>query len=418
LKKQIDLEKQIDIEKQDLEKTNRSGKAKGGKEMTLSKYSFALPTRVEFGEGIIGTVGDEVKALGAKKVMLVTDKGVRGAGLTKPVEEILTKEKLPFIVFDQVVPNPRDVDCHAGYELAKKEDVDVLVAVGGGSSMDTAKAIGTLLTNGGIVQDWCGFQLLKKEITPLIAIPTTAGTGSEVTPFAVITDTKEHVKLNIFDPKAAAKVALVDPATLLNLPSHIMASTGIDAMTHAVEAYTCKVATPHTDAYALYAIDLIQTHLRNAVKSPDITSCTGMMLASTIAGIAFGYSDVGAVHCMAEALGGKYDTPHGIANAVLLPTVTEFNMSSDYEKHANIAKALGVNISGMKIEEAAKHAVSELSKLSDDVGIPKIKDIDGINPDDFPALAEAAEKNVSTPSNPREVTAKDYLELFQKAYNA
>jgi len=204
----------------------------------------------------------------------------------------------------------------------------------------------------------------------------------------------------------------------MKLPSHIMASTGIDAMTHAVEAYTCNVATPHTDAYAIYAIELIQTHLRNAVKSPDITSCTGMMLGSTIAGISFGYADVAAVHCMAEALGGRYDTPHGIANAVLLPTVTEFNMSSDFEKHANMAKALGVNIKGMSLSEAAKCAVDELRKLCDDVGIPKIKEIDGINPDDFPALAEAAEKNVSTPSNPREVTAKDYLDLFKKAYNA
>ena len=386
--------------------------------MTLSKYSFTLPTRIEFGEGIIETASDEVKALRAQKVMLVTDKGVRDAGITKPVEESFSKEKIPFVIFDQVVPNPRDVDCHAGYELAKKENIDLLVAIGGGSVMDTAKAIGTLLTNGGKVQDWCGFQLLEKEITPLIAIPTTAGTGSEITPFAVITDTQEHVKLNIFDPKAAAKVALVDPAVLLSLPSGIMASTGSDAMTHAVEAYTCNVASPHTDAYALYAIELIQKHLRNAVRSPDLVSCTGMMLGSTIAGIAFGYSDVGAVHCMAEALGGKYDTPHGIANAILLPAVTEYNMSSDYEKHANIAKAMGVSISDMSIEDAAQCAVSELQKLCDDVGIPKMKEIEGIDPDDFPALAEASEKNVSTPSNPREVTAKDYLDLFNKAYYA
>lgn len=386
--------------------------------MTLSKYSFALPTRIEFGEGIIKTAGIEAKTLGAKKIMLVTDKGVRNAGLTKPIEDSLNDAGLPFIIFDQVVPNPRDIDCHAGFNIAKKEGIDVLIAVGGGSAMDTAKAIGTLLTHGGKVQDWCGFQLLEKEITPLIAIPTTAGTGSEVTPFAVITDTQKHVKLNIFDPKAAAKVALVDPTVLMKLPSHIMASTGIDAMTHAVEAYTCNLATPHTDAYALYAIELIQKHLRNAVHSPNIESCTGMMLGSTLAGIAFGYSDVAAVHCMAEALGGKYDTPHGIANAVLLPTVTEFNMSSDYEKHANLAKALGVDIKDMSIEDAAKCAVSELKKLCENVGIPRMKDIEGMNPDDFPALSDAAEKNVSTPSNPREVTSKDYFELFNKAYNS
>ena len=284
--------------------------------------------------------------------------------------------------------------------------------------MDTAKAIGTLLTHGGIVQDWCGAQLLKREITPLIAIPTTAGTGSEVTPFAVITDTVQHTKLNIFDPRAAAKVALVDPTTLLKLPSHIMASTGIDAMTHAVEAYTCNLANPHTDACALYAIEIIQKNLRKAVSDSDIESCTGMMLGSNIAGIAFGYADVAAVHCMAEALGGRYDTPHGVANAILLPTVTEFNIPSDVEKHANVAKALGVGIEGMNAEAAAMEGVKALEKLCCDVGIPKMKDVKGIDPKDFEALSVAAEKNVSTPSNPREVTAKDYLELFKKAYEA
>lgn len=385
--------------------------------MTLANYSFSLPTRVEFGEGVIHNVGEEAKAFGAKKVMLVADKGVISAGLTQAVEDSLRASKIEYCVFSEIVPNPRDVHCHAGYELAKAEHVDVLVAVGGGSSMDTAKAIGTLLTHGGKIQDWCGFQLLERPITPLIAIPTTAGTGSEVTPFAVITDTELHVKLNVFDPKAAARVALIDPTVLLKLPSKIMASTGIDAMTHAVEAYTCTVSNPHTDAYALYAIEIIQKNLRDAVKSPDLASCTGMMLGSTIAGIAFGYADVAAVHCMAEALGGRYDLPHGVANAILLPTVTEYNLDSDYEKHANIARAMGVNVNGLSQEEAAKEAVSALQALCDDVGIPKMKDIPEINPDDFDALAIASEKNVSTPSNPKPITAKEYKLLFQKAYS-
>jgi alcohol dehydrogenase len=224
--------------------------------------------------------------------------------------------------------------------------------------------------------------------------------------------------LNVFDPKAAALVALVDPTVLLKLPSHIMASTGIDAMTHAVEAYTCNLANPHTDANAIYAIELIQNNLRDAVANPSIESCTGMMLGSNIAGIAFGYSDVAAVHCMAEALGGKYDTPHGIANAVLLPTVSEFNIPSNLDKYVNVAKALGVKIDGISKEEAAMNGVKALQQLCDDVGIPKMKDIEGINPEDFEALSIASEKNVSTPSNPRDVTAKEYLYLFKKAYEA
>lgn len=384
--------------------------------MTLTKYAFELPTRTEFGEGVINTVGDEAKAMGATKIMLVSDKGVIAAGLTEPVEKSLKSVGIPYVIYDQIVPNPRDVHCEEGFRYAKEEGIDFLVAVGGGSSIDTAKAIGTLLTHGKTVQDWCGFQLLERQITPLIAIPTTAGTGSEVTPFAVITDTNTHVKLNIFDPKAAARVALIDPSVLLNLPSPIMASCGIDAMTHAVEAYTCTLANPHTDAFALYAIDKIIKNLPGAVKAPDIDNCTGMMLGSTLAGIAFGYADVAAVHCMAEALGGRYDTPHGVANAVLLPTITEFNIPSDPQKHAQVARALGVNIEGMSDEDAAMKGVEVLKKLNDEVKIPKMRELDGINPDDFPALAEASERNVSTPSNPRKVTSKEYLELFIKAY--
>ncbi len=386
--------------------------------MEQSSYVFSLPTKIEVGNGVIRNAGKRAKELGAKKVLLVADKGVINAGLTKPVEESLNEEKIPYVIYDKIVPNPRDYHCEEGYHMAKEAGVDVIVAVGGGSSMDTAKAIGTLLTNGGRVQDWCGFQLLKHEITPLIAVPTTAGTGSEVTPFAVVTDSETHVKLNIFDPKAAAKLALVDPSVLLNLPSHIMAATGIDAMTHAVEAYTCNVAVPHTDANALYAISLISKNLRNAVKHPDMESCTGMMLGSTIAGIAFGYADVAAVHCMAEALGGLYDLPHGVANAVLLPTVTRFNIPSNVSKYADVARALGINTEGMDDMTAAMAGADELERLCTDVGIPKMRELDKVDPKDFEALSEAAMKNVSTPSNPRKVTPADYLELFKKAYEA
>ena len=384
--------------------------------MTLTTYSFALPTRIEFGPGISRTAAKEAKAMGATKVLLVADKGVIGAGLTEGIEAELKKEQLPYVLYDRIVPNPRDLDCAAGCEFAQAEGIDVIIAVGGGSSMDTAKAIGTLLTHGGRIQDWCGFQLLKKPITPLIAVPTTAGTGSEVTPFAVITDSDIHVKLNVFDPKCAPRVALVDPEMLLNLPSHIMASCGIDAMTHAVEAYTCKVASPHTDANAIYAMEIIARNLVKAVKEPDLESCTGMMLGSTIAGIAFGFADVGAVHCMAEALGGRYDTPHGVANAVFLPTVIRFNAPDDYKKHADVARYLGVDTRNMTMEEAALAAADALAKLCRDVDIPKFNQLPKVDPADFEALSIAAEKNVSTPSNVRDIKAADFLKLYKEAY--
>lgn len=386
--------------------------------MTLSQYSFALATRIEFGVGVINNAGMEAKKLGMKKAMLVADKGVIGAGLVKPIEDALKSEGIDYVIFDNIMPNPRDIHCVEGCEFGKKEKVDGIIAVGGGSSIDSAKCIGTLITNGKTVRDWCGLDLLERDMLPLIAVPTTAGTGSEVTFDAVITDTTTHEKLNILDIRIAPKVALVDPGVLMGLPSHIMASCGVDAMTHAVEAYTCKVANPHTDAFALYAIDIIQKNLRQAVKAPTIEACTGMMLGSTMAGIAFGYSDVAAVHCMAEAIGGRYDTPHGVANAMLLPTVTKFNISSDIEKHANMAKFLGVDTTGMTKEEAANSCVGALRQLCEDVGIPKMKDVPGIDPADFQELAEASFRNLSTPDNPREVTVEDYFNLLTEAYNA
>ena len=381
-----------------------------------SVFSFVLPTKIVFGPGSVKTISEHLTELGVSRPLIVTDAGVSAAGVLDKVLQVLPKSAA-FNVFDKVAANPRDINVASGAEAYRAFAADGIIAIGGGSPMDSAKAIGTLLTHGGKVRDWCGRGLLKRDITPLIAIPTTAGTGSEVTYCSVITDTREHMKLTISDPRTAPKAALVDPLVLMNLPPHIMASTGIDAMTHAVEAYTCTQATPHSDAYAIFAIELVSKHLRNAVRSPDLASCTGMMLASNTAGIAFGRADVAGVHCMAEALGGMYDTPHGVANAALLPTVTEFNMHFDYEKHANIAKAMGVDINGMAPKEAAERAATELRKLCDDVGIPKIRDIPGISPDDFPALAEASAKNVSAGSNPGQPAAREFLELFKKAYS-
>lgn len=384
--------------------------------MTLNNYSFALATKVHFGPGIIKEAGRVAKKLGMTKVMVIADQGIIRAGLIAPVEKSLQEEGIDFVVYDRIVPNPRDFHCMEGAKFGREHQINGMIAIGGGSSIDTAKAIGTLMTNGRDVRAWSGLDLLKKEIPPLIAIPTTAGTGSEVTFDAVITDTETHEKLNILDLKIAPKVALVDPEPLLKLPSKVMAACGIDALVHAVEAYTCKAACPHTDAFALYAIDIIQKNLRSAVESPDMDNCTGMALGSTMAGIAFGYSDVAAVHCVAEALGGRYDTPHGVANAIMLPAVTEFNIPSCIEKYANMAKYLAVDTTGLTKEEAAYSCVGALEKLCEDVKIPKMREVEGISPVDFPELAEASFRNISTLDNPREITANDYLHLLNKAY--
>ena len=386
--------------------------------MGIGPFTFQLATRIEFGEGYLSRAGAEAKQLGITKAMVIADKGILAAGIVRPIEESLRAEHVDYVIYDQIVPNPRDIHCIAGAEFAREHGVDGMIAIGGGSSMDTAKAVGTLLANGGNIRTWATPAVLEHPIIPLIAVPTTAGTGSEVTFDAVITDTEAHVKLNILDLKIAPKVALVDPSVLQGLPEKVMSATGVDALVHAVEAYTCKAASPITDAFALYAIDLIGANIREAVYQRTKESCAAMMLGSTLAGVAFGYSDVAAVHCIAEALGGRYDTPHGVSNAMVLSTVTEFNIPAAAEKYAEVARHLGVDTAGMTTEEAAYSCVDAMKSICEDVKIPKMRDFDVINPEDFPALAEASFQNMSTPNNPRELTVQDFYDLLVKAYNA
>lgn len=386
--------------------------------MKIAPFSFPLATRIEFGEGYLTHAGAEAKKLGITKAMVIADKGIFAAGIVQPIEDSLKAEGVDYVIYDQIVPNPRDIHCIAGAEFAKEHKVDGMIAIGGGSSMDTAKAVGTLLANGGNIRTWATPAVLEHPIIPLIAVPTTAGTGSEVTFDAVITDTEAKVKLNILDLKIAPRVALVDPTVLKGLPEKVMATTGVDALVHAVEAYTCKAASPITDAFALYAIDLIGANIREAVYQRTPESCKAMMLGSTMAGVAFGYSDVAAVHCIAEALGGRYDTPHGASNAMVLTAVTEFNIPSNPEKYAEVARHLGVDTTGMTTEEAAQSCVEAMKAICEDVKIPKMRDFEMIDPKDFQALAQASFENMSTPNNPREITVQDYYDLLMKAYNA
>lgn len=380
-------------------------------------FQFHLPTKIEFGSGKVRELADRVHELGGKKVLIVTDQGIVKSGILQKVTDILESGQIEFVTYDQVKPNPRDVDCMDAYRLAKDSGADLLIGLGGGSSMDTAKAVGTLLTHGGEIRDWYGLNVLQRPISPLICIPTTAGTGSEITFFSVITDTDTKLKMNILDIRVAPKIALLDPELTVTLPTHVTASTGMDALTHAIEAYTCTISEPITDALALYAIDLIVKYLPIAVRDgSDIEARKSMLAASLIAGIAFGNSDVGGVHCMAEALGGLYDTPHGVANSMLLPYVFEYNIPADVEKHAVVAERLGAARAGKSALETAQEGVLLLKKLAETVQIPKMKELGNVDPADFPYLAEAATKNVSAPSNPRQAGMEDYLELFHKAY--
>jgi len=381
----------------------------------VSNFDFILPTTIKFGEGRALEVGKEAASLQGTKAMIVTDKGIIKAGLINKIWEALLAEKITVTIFDEVEPNPRDTTVGRGAEIAKNANVDVLIAVGGGSSMDVAKSIGVVLSHGGTINEYEGLEAVTKPIIPLIAIPTTVGTGSEVTFWAVITDTKRKFKMSVGSPLIAPKVALVDPNLVYNLPPKIIASTGIDALTHAIEGYTCLLSEPITDACGVYAIELIAANIRNAVYTDCKKSKATMILASLIAGIAFGNSDIAGVHSMAEAVGGLYDTPHGIANAILLPYVMEYNYVADTYKHAKIAVAMGENISGLSERDAAYKAVEAVKKLNKDLNIPTLKDV-GVLEEDLGELAARSAVNVSSGSNVRKVTEADYLNLFKKAF--
>ena len=380
----------------------------------LRQFSFELPTRIEYGVGVISKLGDELRLLKAQKVAIITDPGIIKAGLLDKITSILKEEKLLYNVFDGVDPNPKDRNVERGAQVVRSFGAAAMVALGGGSVIDCAKAIGVLVSHDGKrIKDFEGKTAVKKQILPFIAIPTTAGTGSEVTFSAVITDTENNYKMTVRSPFMAAKVALLDPKLTVTVPPHITASTGMDALTHAIEAYTVKVSEPVSDALALYAIELISNNLVNAVKNgEDIEARACMLVGSLLAGIAFSHSDVGSVHCMAEALGGVYDAPHGICNAVLLPYVMEYNVEFCIEKYARIAKAMGETFETSR--EGAMKAVERIKKLATEVGLPSFKSL-GVKEEDLEKLADMAAKNISTESNPREMTKEDYLTLFRRA---
>lgn len=379
-----------------------------------TRFDFILPTSIRYGKGKAKEAGTAAVSLGGKRAMIVTDKGILRAGLIDDIEKSLIEAGLDAIIFDEVEPNPRDTTVQQGFQLARDSGIDVLVAVGGGSSMDVAKAIGVILTHGGVINDYEGLDAVTKPIRSLIAIPTTVGTGSEVTFWSVITDTKRKFKMSIGSPLMAPRIALVDPEMVSSLPSEIIASTGIDALTHAIEAYTCLLAEPVTDAAAIYAIEMIGENIRDAVYTDNKESKGRMLLASLIAGIAFGNSDIASVHAMAEAVGGLYDTPHGIANAILLPYVMEYNYVANTKKYARIAAAMGESIAGLSERDAAYKSVETIKKLNNDLNIPTLKTA-GVLEKDLPELAARSAVNVSSKSNIRMITEEDYLKLFMKA---
>lgn len=375
-------------------------------------FSYEMPTRVEFGRGAALRAGEEVRRIGGTRALLIADEGVRRAGLLDGVADSLARASVPKDVFLDVEPNPKDRNVHEGVEAALRHRADCIVAVGGGSPIDCAKGVAIVAAAGGKIRDFEG--RFKSEVPPLpiIAIPTTAGTASELTFGAVITDTEAKFKFTVKSPALAPRVALADPEMTATMPKNLTAFTGMDALTHAIEAYTCRVATPFSDGPALVAMELIGKYLRRAWEDgADMEAREGMLLGSLLAGVAFSHSDVGAVHCLAEALGALYDAPHGACNSIALPAVMEYSMEAALDRYARVATCLGLSWSSP--EEGAKKAVREVKAMALDLELPSLA-VFGVREEDFDEIAAKSEANGSNSSNPRILTKGDYMNLLRK----
>ncbi|WP_338470844.1 iron-containing alcohol dehydrogenase [Niallia sp. XMNu-256] len=383
-------------------------------------HQFELPTVIKHGIGSIKHVGEEVKNLGVTKALLVTDPGIYNAGVTKPIEEALAAAGVEVVLFDKVEPNPPVRLVAEGSALYKSEGCNGIVAVGGGSSMDTAKGIGVEATHEGSVLDYEaaeGKKPLENRIPPLTTIPTTAGTGSEVTQWAVITDEEREFKFNTGGPLIAAHLTIIDPELHISMPPHVTAMTGIDALAHAIECYTMHYAQPITDAVALQAIEYVGKYiLRAFADGGDIEARYGMAQAAMLAGLSYGSESAGAAHAMSQTLGGIIPVAHGQCVAAMLGPVMEYNWKGHPAKFARIAQALGVNTFNMTTEEAAKAAVNEVYKLVEELEIPTLEE-QGVSPDMIERLAKEALKDPQTIGNPRDLTEKDYQWIYKRCFN-
>lgn len=373
-----------------------------------------------FGPGSISVLPEEITGRNFKKALLVTDKDLVTYGVAAKVTAVLEAAKIPFTLYDQVKPNPTIANVTAGVKLFAESGADFLIGLGGGSPIDTAKAIGIITANPEFsdVKSLEGIALTKARSIPLIAIPTTAGTAAEVTINYVITDEDAVKKMVCVDPKDIPIVAIVDPELMMSMPKGLTASTGMDALTHAIEGYITKGAWELTNMFELKAIELIARHLETAVNEPaNMEGRNGMALAQYIAGMGFSNVGLGIVHSMAHPLGAFYDTPHGVANALLLPYIMEYNAPATGEKYKQIAIAMGVkNVENMSTEEYRKAAVDAVVSLSKRINIPqKLSEI-GVKEADLPQLAKAAFADVCTPGNPRDTNAEEILALYKKAF--
>ena len=373
---------------------------------------FVLNETSYHGKGAIKEIATEIGARGFAKAFICSDPDLIRFGVTKKVTDVLDGAGIPYEIYSNIKPNPTIENVQSGVEAFKKSGADCIVAIGGGSSMDTAKAIGIIITNPEFadVRSLEGVAPTKNKCVPIIAVPTTAGTAAEVTINYVITDVEKNRKMVCVDVHDIPVVAVVDPDMMSTMPKGLTAATGMDALTHAIEGYITAGAWEMSDMFHLKAIELIAKHLRGAVAGTD-EGREGMALGQYIAGMGFSNVGLGIVHSMAHPLGALYDTPHGVANAIILPTVMEYNAPATGDKYREIAKAMGVDVTGMSVEEARTAAIDAVKKLSADVGIPAdLKEI--VKPEDVDFLAQSAYDDACRPGNPRETSVAEIKALY------
>ena len=379
--------------------------------------TFFIPAVNIMGNGCLDEAMTAIRNYGFRKALIVTDAGLAKAGVATLIAEKLALQDIDSVIFDGAKPNPSIANVEAGLQVLKQHQCDFIVSLGGGSPHDCAKGIALCATNGGHIRDYEGVDRSAKPQLPLVSINTTAGTASEMTRFCIITDEERHVKMAIVDRNVTPLLSVNDPELMVAMPKGLTAATGMDALTHAIEAYVSTAANPITDACAIKAMELISQNLRQAVNDgKNLTARENMAYAQFLAGMAFNNASLGFVHAMAHQLGGFYDLPHGVCNAVLLPHVQTFNADVCAARLTDVAHALGADVRGLSPEEGAQAAIAAIRTLAKDVEIPAgLRDL-GAKLDDIPILATNALKDACGFTNPRKADQGQIEEIFRKAF--
>lgn len=376
-------------------------------------FSYELPTKIEFGAGVAGRVAERVEGCDGRKALLVADPGALAAGVVDKVTEAFEKASIPYVLFSDIEPEPDAKGIVEAVELARSEGCDAVVGVGGGSALDSAKAIAVMLNNEGHIRDYAGQNLVPKPGVPMIAMPTTAGTGSEVTIWSVISEKDRKIKYGVGSPYTTATVALCDPELTLTLPPHITASTGMDALAHALESYVNKTTQPISEALSIRAMELVARSLRTAVVAGEnLQARSDMLLASLLAAMAFNPTRLGIAHALVMPIGANYKIPHSVGVAILLPEVMRFNLIGNLDKFVTIARIFGESTDGLPKRDAAELSVKAIRRFSEDLGIPDGLGRYGVEDDLLYDLAKEGIVTGNIPVNPRTPTVEDLVGIM------